>query len=81
MSREQKHALELLERARGDDPTTSDGLVYGGKTFYDGEVKVAYVNFQTYRALVRRGLVRSGEWDPEWGTEIVLAGPDTPEDA
>lgn len=68
----QDFALGCLQRAREDDPTTSDGLMYGGETFYDREIKVAIVNHQTAKALRHRGYITFGEWDPDWGTELKL---------
>lgn len=68
----QKHALELMQQARATEPSTDDGLYFGGETFYDREVHVAFVNHATARALERRGLIRFGPSDPEWGTSLEL---------
>lgn len=67
----QRMAIGYLVRAREEDPSTDDGVIYGGATFYDPEIAVAYVNFQTAEALARRGIVRYGHWD-ESGQALVL---------
>jgi len=72
MTNRQWHAFDLLRRARRESPDTDDGLVYGSATFYDVEIRVAYVHWSTARALERRGLVTFGPYDPDWGTSITL---------
>ena len=64
----QKQALAWMEAARDAQPSTSDGEAYDGPTFYDQEVKVAYVNHHTARALERRGLIR---WDSDGELTLV----------
>lgn len=71
LTAKQKRALELLE-AGARIPDTWTGALAAHETFWDGEIGVACINFLTAEALRRRGLIRYGERDPEWGTEIVL---------
>lgn len=72
MTRAQAQALEWLRRARATEWSTDDGLVYGGRSYYDSEIAVAFINVQTAKALVKRGLLRYGPWDPDWGTSLEL---------
>jgi len=68
----QKNALNLMRQARREDPTTDDGVATDEATFYDSEVHVAYVHWQTARALKDRGLLEFIAYDPEWGTSLRL---------
>lgn len=61
-----------MKRAREAEPSTDDGIYYGGGTFYDAEINVAYVHFNTADSLQRLGLIRFGPHDPDWGTSLDL---------
>lgn len=71
LTEKQRFALELL-KSGARIPETWTGALAAHETFWDAEIGVACINFQTAEALRRRGLIEYGERDPEWGTEIVL---------
>jgi len=71
MTKKQAHALGLMIRAREEAPDTDDGLCYGGATFYDTEIHVAYVNWRTAEALVSHGLVKWDRMDDEWSLRLA----------
>lgn len=66
MTKKMRQAVALMRRARAEDSTTDDGVITSAATFYDTEIKVAYVNFHTAEALAKAGLIEFGDWDPDW---------------
>ncbi len=71
LSRRQGEALAMLRRA-AEIPATDTGLLTAGASFYDEEIGVAWINFQTAKALARRDLIRWGEYvGPEEGGYVL----------
>jgi hypothetical protein len=69
LTRLQRVALELLQRAHGH-PGTDDGIVTAEATFYDSEANIAWVHWKTAQGLERRGKIRL-RYDPD-GDQIEL---------
>ncbi len=71
MTSRMRAALVHLERAasEGSDP---HGSVASCPTIYDQEIQTAFVHWKTAGALEARGLIRFGDWEPEYGTDIYL---------
>jgi hypothetical protein len=72
MTTKQRVALDHLRRSQSAGADVPHGTTTTAETFYDIEIDCAYIHWRTAAALERRGLVRFGDWDPEYGTDLWL---------